>query len=204
MTENRKVTQGKKTSLRLVKIARRHFHKKGYAATSTQEIIQQAGVTKGALYHHFPSKVDLFEAVYRQVEDEMAEKINQASAKRRDPFEQFLSGCNAYLESCLDDSLHRILRQEGPSVLGTSRWQAIDREYGIERLLPFLQSLNHSGVIKVRSVEAFAVLVTGAMNEATFWCAGHPEPARALKESKIALRELLMSVRGNPGSNAKG
>ncbi len=194
MIKNKKVVQGEKTVQRLLKVARKHFKNKGYSATTTEDIIQDAKVTKGALYHHFPSKVDLFEAVYRKVEDEMGQRIQDSSANRRDRFEQLLEGCRTYLECCIDDDLHRILRMDGPSVLGMNRWQEIDREYGVDRLLPFLYELKKEGVIDVQSVEAFATLLTGALNEATFWCSGHKNPPQALKQSKSVLETLLRSV----------
>ena len=190
-----RVEQGNATSARLLRIARECFEKNGYAPTTTQEIIRKAGVTKGALYHHYASKPDLFEAVYRQAEAEMAEQIAQASASERRPFNQLVAGCFAYLDCCCDSSLHRILRIEGPAALGYDRWQQIDREYGVYRLLPFLKALTRSGEIKTPSVEAFAFQLTGAMNEATFWVVNHPKPTLALKQSKRMLKHLLESVR---------
>lgn len=192
---NLKVQQGRATSKRLLKIARRAFEKKGFAAVTTQEIISKAGVTKGAFYHHFASKADLFEAVYRDAETEMGERIKLASAAEKKPFDQLVSGCFAYLDCCCDSNLHRILRIEGPAALGQARWQKIDGEFGVDRLLPFINQLADSGVIYPPSIEAFAFQVTGAMNEATFWVSQHPEPKRALEESKQMLKHFLDSVR---------
>jgi AcrR family transcriptional regulator len=189
-----KVKQGEATASRLLAIARKSLEQRGYAATTTQDIIGEAGVTKGALYHHFPSKPDLFEAVYRQAEAEMGGRIQKASQAQAEPFEQLVAGCFAYLECCCEGDLHRVLRLEGPAALGPARWQAIDREFGVYRLLPFLQDLASRGVIAPPSVEAFAFQITGAMNEATFWVTQHATPAKALKESKRMLRHLLESV----------
>ncbi len=192
---SRKVIQGRETAERLLGIARRIFEEKGFAATTTQEVIEEAGVTKGALYHHFPSKLALFEAVYRTVEDEMAAEIQEASSRSKDPFERLVAGCFAYLECASDNRMHRILRTDGPSALGLANWQMIDREYSVYRLLPFLKQLSADGVLRTKSVEAFAFQLTGAMNEATFWIAHHKDPAKALRESKRELRSLLEGVR---------
>lgn len=188
---NLKVLKGRETAERLLGIARKIFSEQGFAASRTDQIIALAGVTKGALYHHFPSKKDLFEAVYRSVEEEVAARISAAAAAIDDPWEQLLGGCYAYLESCQDPGLQRILRVDGPSVLGLDKWSKIDREYGVDRLLPALRNMSAQGAINVPSVDAFAWQLTGAMNEATFWIAQHENPQLALRESKKMLSLML-------------
>ena len=105
-----------------------------------------------------------------------------------------LAGCFAYLDACADDGLQRILRVDGPAVLGLEKWAAIDRKYGVDRLVPALRHMADADIIEVPSVEAFAWQLSGAMNEATFWIAQHKDPARALRESKDMLRTLLSGV----------
>lgn len=178
-------------------IARESFSEQGYGATSTEAIIKKAQVTKGALYHHFQSKKALFEAVYRELEDEVAEHIAKASSRGKDPWQQLLYGCFAYLEACAEPGFRRVMRADAPAVLGMEHWATIDREYGVERLLPFIKSLKRAGLLRVRFPEAFTWQLTGAMNEATFWIAQHPNPKKALRESKAVLKEMLESVRGH-------
>ena len=194
-TTSQKVRQGQETSRRLLNIARDAFATRGYAATKLDEVIGAAGLTKGALYHHFASKSALFEAVYREAEEVVADSIGNAVAAHADAWEQLRAGCFAYLDACSDPGLQRILRIDGPSVLGLARWAKIDREYGVERLLPALQGMSENGVLRVQSVEAFAWQLTGAMNEATFWVAQHPRPSAALRQSKQVLGGILESVR---------
>lgn len=194
-TSSRKIHQGIATAASILDIARALFEENGFAATTMQEVIDRAGLTKGALYHHYPSKMALFEAVYRSVEDSVAEQIARSSATSEDPFEQLVAGCFAYLDCACSHDMHRILRAEGPAALGFSKWQQIDREYGVYRILPFLEQLRSSGVLDLPSVEAFAFQITGAMNEATFWISDHPVPRKAMDESKRQLRKLLDSAR---------
>ncbi len=194
-SRNLKVLQGRETANKLLAIARKAFAKQGYAATRTGDIITQANVTKGALYHHYPSKRHLFEAVYRAVEDEAAERIAVACEAATNPWDRLLEGCYAYMETCQDPEFRRIMRIDAPAVLGMEKWSEIDREYGVQRLLPALQSLLDAGVIDVPVVEAFTWQLTGAMNEATFWIAQHHSPDTALHESKKALRLILESVK---------
>ncbi len=194
-TQNKKVLQGLATAENLLSIARTFFAERGYADTKTEDIISEAQVTKGALYHHFPSKKHLFEAVYIALEEEVAQKIMVASTKPSDPWQRILSGCYAYLETCHDPTFRRIMRVDAPSVLGMNRWAEIDRSYGVERLLPAMRELVKQGVVKTQVIEAFTWQLTGAMNEATFWIAQHKNPNAALKQSKTALRTLLESIK---------
>lgn len=192
---NLKVRQGRDTADKLLAIAVKAFSKQGYTSTGTEQIIAAAGLTKGALYHHYASKKALFEAAYRAAEEEVARRILSACANISDPWEQLLAGCFAYLDACSDPGLQRILRVDGPAVLGLERWAEIDREFGLDRLMPSLESMADAGIIKVPSVEAFACQLTGAMNESTFWIVQHTRPDVALRESKEMLVALLQSVR---------
>lgn len=192
---NRKARQGRETADKLLVIALKAFAKQGYTATRTEQIIAAAGLTKGALYHHYASKEALFEAVYRAAEEDVAARIQNACANLGDPWEQLLAGCFAYLDACSDPGLQRILRVDGPAVLGLARWAKIDREFGLDRLMPSLQTMAAAGIIHVPSVEAFARQLTGAMNESTFWIVQHAQPDVALQESKNMLLALLQSVK---------
>lgn len=192
---NLKVRQGRETAEKLLEIARQAFADNGYTATRTEDIIATAKLTKGALYHHFSSKLLLFEEVYRSVENLVAQRIEAACAEVDDPWERFVQGCFAYLDACQDPGFQRILRVDAPSVLGLDRWAQIDREYGVDRLIPALHELSEARIIDVTSVESFAWQITGAMNEATFWISQHAEPAYALQESKKMLLQLMQGAR---------
>ena len=193
--QNLKVEQGKVTKDRLVQLAARIFAEKGFAFLTLDGLINEAGLTKGAFYHHFPSKLALFEAVYVQTEEEVASRINAASAQAKDPWTQLLAGCDAYLEACADPGLQRILRRDGPSVLGWERWTEIDTEFGSGKLEKFLAWMNETGIITISSPQALAHLLSGAMNEATFWIAQSEDPEKAIQESRQVIRQLLIGVR---------
>ncbi len=197
-SSNLKIAQGRQTHSHLLTIASELFAKQGYAATTTEEIIRIGGVTKGALYHHFSTKRALFEAVYVEAERAVAARIDASAETAGDSWEQLLGGCFAYIEACSDSALQQILRIDGPSVLGLAEWRRIDHLFGRDRLLPFLEHLVATGVITVPSVLAFVHQLTGAMNEATFWIAQHPQRTIALEESKRMLEVLLSGVRSTP------
>ncbi|MFK7914960.1 MAG: TetR/AcrR family transcriptional regulator [Pseudomonadales bacterium] len=194
-TSNKRVTQGQHTVRQVLAVARKAFAEQGFANTTTQQIIDAAGITKGALYHHFPSKADLFEAVYRDIEQAVEAQIAQASASINRPWDQLLAGCCAYLDAFQNADWYRILRIDGPAVLGQQQWAKIDAEHGLERLLPFLEFLAANRIIEVASVPAFARLLTGAMNEASFWIASADNKQAALAASKATLIAWLEGVR---------
>lgn len=192
---DKRTKKGRETARNILSIAQRTFAERGYEGTATADIIVEAGITKGALYHHFSSKRLLFEAAYKATEEEVSRRISHASSSVNEPWEKLLSGCFAYLEICRDPGLRQIMRVDAPSVLGLNRWSEIDREYGVERLIPFLTMLRDQGIIRLPAVEAFAWQLTGALNEATFWIAQHSDPDQALEQSKDSLRLVLQSIR---------
>ena len=195
--QNLKIEQGKQTRDRLLQLAKAIFAEQGYASLTLDTLINQAGLTKGAFYHHFPSKQALFEAVYILCEEEVGRRIMEASSANKDPWNQLLSGCDAYVEACADPGLQRILRLDGPSVLGWERWSEIDAEYGSGKLESFLQQLNEAGIIKVSSAKATAHLLSGAMNEATFWIAEAKDSKSAIHDSRQVLHKLLEGIKAD-------
>ncbi|HMG26405.1 MAG TPA: TetR family transcriptional regulator, partial [Acidimicrobiia bacterium] len=125
-----KAEQADATRSALLAAARELFTDRGYAATSTTEIVARAGVTRGALYHHFSAKHDLFRAVFEQLEAEVTDHVAQEALAGVDPLEQLRVGSRAYLDVCLDPAVQRVVLVEGPSVLGWETWQEIESRYG--------------------------------------------------------------------------
>ncbi|MBH55117.1 MAG: TetR family transcriptional regulator [Opitutaceae bacterium] len=192
--KNLKIEQGKATRNRLLTSAKRIFSEQGYSALTLDSLIHELCLTKGAFYHHFPSKLALFEEVYIQAQDVVACKIKSASKQETGPWNQLLAGCDAYLEACSDPGLQRILRIDGPSVLGWERWSEIDAQYRSE-LETFLEWMRRDGFINIASTKALVHQLSGAMNEATFWIAQAEDQSSALIKSKMVLRQLLDTIR---------
>ncbi len=117
-----KAAQSEATRAKLVKVARRLFAKNGYSAVGTEEIVKKAGVTRGALYHQFADKKELFLAVFDQVESEVAQDIVQrAAAEASDPIEALRMGARLWLDASLDPEVRRIVLLDAPSVVGFER-----------------------------------------------------------------------------------
>jgi AcrR family transcriptional regulator len=167
--KSRKQEQSEATKAALISVARRLFAEKGYADTSTEEIVQGAGVTRGALYHHFRDKEDLFEATFEQVETEVTQRLMLASARGAaggDQWQGLLAGVRAFLEECRDPEVQQIVLLDAPSVLGWQRWREIEAKYGFGLVKTALQGAMDSGLIARQPVDPLAHMLLGALTEA--------------------------------------
>jgi AcrR family transcriptional regulator len=190
-----KAAQREATTKRLLEIARVHFTKHGYAQTATEKIVEEAGVTRGALYHHFGSKDGLFKAVVETVQQDVAAEIEKAISKTNDPWEQLLIGCKTFLTASMDADIQQIMLLDAPAVLGFETWREIDSQNSMRLLQESVQELVDKKIIQTPSVEAFTHLLSGAMNEAALWVARSKNPKQTLTEATKTLEHLLNSVR---------
>src|SRR5687768_13733053 len=111
--------------------ARKLFAQNGYADSSTDEVVRRAKVTKGALYHHFANKLELYRAVVEEMERELVARMAEAAQRSREPDERLEAACHAYLDACLDSTLTRILVLEAPVVLGWKAWCDLAHQHEI-------------------------------------------------------------------------
>ncbi|MFE6864869.1 TetR/AcrR family transcriptional regulator [Nocardia sp. NPDC057668] len=186
--------QREQTRRTLLDESRRLFAAKGYAAVGLSEITAAAGVTKGALYHNFASKTELFRAVLQEVQDEVGERVAAVADARTEPWDQLVAGCEAFLTTCTDPEIQRIMLIDGPAVLGWREWRAMDEGASARHLHEALSGLVAAGVIAPQPIPPLTHLLSGAMNEAAMWLADTTEP-NALADTISALRRLLDSVR---------
>jgi AcrR family transcriptional regulator len=162
----RKAEQSDRTRAALVRVARQLFADRGYAATSTEEVVQQAGVTRGALYHHFRDKSDLFEAVFLEIQDEARDRIRGAGSVPSQFWERFRAGFDEYLNHSMDPSIQRIALIDAPAVLGWERWRELD--YTLDLLQNALIGLQEGGDISPDvPTDELAHLLRGVANEAS-------------------------------------
>src|SRR4051795_12872123 len=111
------------TRARLLRVARDLFAKRGYAGVPTEEIVRRAKVTRGALYHHFRDKKDLFRAVHEQFERELVEALGEKISGIQDARELLVTGVRSFLDACTDPALAQIALLDAPSVLGWAEWR---------------------------------------------------------------------------------
>jgi AcrR family transcriptional regulator len=190
-----KAEQRAETMRRLINVARRQFTEHGYAQASTEAIVHLAGVTRGALYHHFGSKEGLFKAVVAEVQRDVAQRVAEASQTTADPWDQLLVGCRAFLQASLEPDVQRIMLIDGPATIGWEAWRQMDAHNAMRLLEEGIRELADMGLIEVASVRAATHLLSGAMNEAVLWIARSEQPREALDETIATLEQLLVGLR---------
>jgi AcrR family transcriptional regulator len=159
----------------------------------TEEIVRAAGLTRGALYHHFKGKRDLFEAVYRQVEMELAERIaaGALAANAKSPLEAMRAGARMFLDACTEPEPQQIALLDAPSVLGWSRWREIAAEHGLGLIEASLQATIDDGTIPAQPVRPLAHVLMGALDEAAMLVARAEDPGAMRVEVGRTIDSLL-------------
>ena len=183
------------TTARLIAAARKAFAAEGYAASSMDAICAEAGVTRGALYHHFGGKDGLLEAVVRRIDAEIGTRIEIEEQRHADPWDAFRACCRLWLEQALDPEIQRIYLRDAPSVLG-QRLRDLDEGSTIGEIRDVLADLMAAGRIRQTDPEALARLVNGALVDAALWVAatgGGEAGQRAALDRAIAATDVLIS-----------
>jgi AcrR family transcriptional regulator len=192
-----KAAQRDATIAALIAAARELFTQRGYAAVGTEEIVQAAGVTRGALYHHFRGgKEQLFQAVLVQVSAETTTRIAQMASNAGDPWDELVTGIDAFLDACTTPEMQRIVLIDGPAVLGWDVWRAIDAEHGLGLLEQVVQNAIDAGQLAPQSARAVAHVLLGALDEAAMVVARAEDPIAARAEMGKTVRHLLDGLRG--------
>ncbi len=192
-----KAAQREATTNALLGAARELFAERGYAGVGTEEIVQRAGVTRGALYHHFKGgKEELFRAVLVQLSAETVRRVARAATQRDDPWDALEAGADAFLDACATPAVQRIMLVDGPSVLGWDLWRAIDTDYGLGLIEQVLRRAVEGGANLPGSTTAVAHVLAGALDEAAMVVARAEDPAAARAEMGRTMRRLLDGLRG--------
>jgi AcrR family transcriptional regulator len=186
-----KAEQSEATRAALVGAAEELFAERGYAETATEAVVKTAGVTRGALYHHFTDKADLFRAVYERLEQRMIARVEGAVAGLTDPIEVLKRGADAFLDACMEPAVQRIVLLEGPTVLGWETWRQIDMAYGLGMMTAVLDLAMQTGAIRAAPVEALAHILLGGLNEGAMLMAASPDPKAARRRTGEALRVVI-------------
>lgn len=196
-TASRQADRSTATRARLVKAARELFAKRPYADVGTEEIVRRARVTRGALYHHFTDKRDLFRAVHEQMEAELVEGIGRqlAEAAVSDPLEALRVGVRSFLDACTDPSFARITLIDAPAVLGWEEWRRIDEEHALKLVVLALEGAMDAGALRRQPVRRIAQLMLATMGEAGLVVANSSDPVETRGEVEAALLAWVDGLR---------
>jgi AcrR family transcriptional regulator len=185
-----RVAQGEETQRVLRRQARKLFAQKGYSGANTNELVERAKVTKGALYHHFTNKRELYQAVVEDMEQELVERI-EAAGGAREPWERLSAMCRAYLDACVDPALPRMLVLEAPMVLGWKTWCNLEQKYEVAA---FARCLKEAGGLH-EPAETLAQVVLGALTTGARVIATSDDPKAARAEVQKTIDRLIAGLR---------
>lgn len=191
---NQRVEQGQATRAALIAVATELFASKGYDATAIPAVLDAAGVSRGALYHHFESKEALFEAVLRSVEAQATLKVTHAARGATDALDGLRRGCAAYLAMCRNPVVRRISLIDAPAVVGWERWREIDEEHSFGLIKAAIAAIAADGRVKPELVDVMAHMVLAALLEVALLVARADEGRLAIRRGQEAVDELLTAL----------
>lgn len=179
------------TRAALIAAARRLFTERGYEGVGTEEIVRAAGVSRGALYHHFGGKPELLEAAFEQLEAESTERVARIvlGSDLESPLQAMKAGISAFLDECAEPELRQIALRDAPAVLGWERWREIGALNGLGLIEASLVAAIEAGEIRQLPVKPMAHLLMGALDEAAMLVARSEDP-----ESRAEVTAVLLAV----------
>jgi AcrR family transcriptional regulator len=195
-SQGRRAQHALDTRTALIAVARQMFAAGGYDGTGTEQIVAEAQVTRGALYHHFRDKADLFRAVMEEAAGEVARQLTDDQAQSDgSPLDQISDGVSAFLDVCVGGDFQRIVLIDGPRVLGEQAWDQLVERYGRALLEEWLTRAITAGDMDPVPVRSLARLLIAMLTEASLAIAGAADPAATRAELGVTLTRLLDGMR---------
>jgi len=189
-----KAAQSEATRTKLLAAARELFGARGYADVGTEEIVRTAGVTRGALYHQFTDKRDLFRAVFEDLEAQVITDTARHLEGETNMVAALKAGCRGWLEACLRPEIERIVLTDAPAVLGWEEWRAIGERYGLGVVMAMLQEGMNQGVLVEQPVRPLGHVIVGALDEVALYVVRADDRKSALAEAVGILDRLVDSM----------
>lgn len=190
----KRVDKGLATRQRIIEVATRLFTNPGYEATSIETILESCALSRGALYHHFAGKDELFQAVFEAIEEEIAAATLAASRGISDPVESLRAGCRAFLELAREDKVRQIALTDAPAVLGWRRWRDIEERHGFGQLKAGFKAAAKARGLRREPVEELAHMLLAALIEAVLLISRAQDPAAAARSGKSAVNRLIDGI----------
>ena len=198
---SRRLEYSESTRHALVDSAVDLFTKRGYAATSLDEVAKRSRVTKGALYHHFSGKQALFEAAFDAVESAVMTELAEIVVGPGNPWDRAMKGIQQYIKICLDPSYQRIVIHEAPVVMGWERWREAEDHFSFGLVRASIQSLVDAGEMPELPVEVTARLLFGSLTAGAMVIARADDPKKAGAEVSTTIIKMLEHLRGDRGTD---
>ncbi len=195
MSSRTQAERSEGTRAALLAAARRLFAERGYADVGTEEIVRAAGVTRGALYHHFAGKRELLEAVYEQLEAELAQELADRITPGAGALETLAEGAEMFLDHCLEPEVQRIVLLDAPAVLGWELWREIGARYALGLIEALLVAGMDSGEIRRQPIEPLSHALLGALDEVAMLVARADDPALARADAGQTIETLIAALR---------
>jgi AcrR family transcriptional regulator len=187
----KRAAQGRATRGQLIEVATRLFAEHGYEGTSIEAVLSAAGVSRGALYHHFAGKEALFEAVVSAVSEQVTVKLTEAVRGRDDPLDAMRTAAIAWIGLAADPVIQRVVLVDAPSVLGWDRWRAMDDGRTLGTMRAMLQAISDSGRLPAELVGPFSHMILAALDEIVLVIARAPDSKAAVAEGTMAVQALI-------------
>jgi AcrR family transcriptional regulator len=191
---NKRVSQGHATRAALIGVATELFAANGYDGTAIPAVLEAAGVSRGALYHHFESKEALFEAVLKSVEANVMIRVARSTRPVTDALDGLRRGCAAYLAMCRDPVVRQISLIDAPGVIGWERWRQIDEQHAFGLVKSAVAALADRGRVKRELVDVVAHMVLASLLEVALLVARADEGRLAIRRGQEAIDELLTAL----------
>jgi AcrR family transcriptional regulator len=183
--------RGRARRAELIEVAQGLFAERGYEGTSVEAVLDGAGVSRGALYHHFASKEALFEAVFLHLEDEVAQRVLETAEGLTDPVEILRAAGRAWIAMAAEPVIQRVVILDAPSVLGWERWRSVEEAGALGQIKSVLAVLVADGRLSKAMLDPFAHVLLASLNELALLVAKSDNPKRALKTGAQAVDELI-------------
>ncbi|WP_163512650.1 TetR/AcrR family transcriptional regulator [Fodinicola acaciae] len=191
---DRRVERGQATRDQLVEIATRLFAEHGYDGTSIDAVLQESGVSRGALYHHFSGKDALFEAVYLKTMRDAGRRTMQATRAESEPLASLRAGCLAWIEQVADPVVRRIVLVDAPSVIGWQRWREYDDKMTLGVMKAWTAQAAADGLLPAGQSDLFAHVLLASINEIALVTARAEDERDAIEVATAALDEFLQRL----------
>jgi AcrR family transcriptional regulator len=183
--------RAQETRAAILVAARNLFAARGYRETSTEEVVASAGITRGALYHHFAGKKALFEAVFEAVELELVARFAVPAPQPSDPWERFSEGVQTLLNAALEPDVRRILLLDGPVVLGWDAWLHLEHRHGLGLFVGAIRAAIDEGVLPDQSPEVLATILIAVVNAGAALITTAEDPVAVRQQVGTSIAHLI-------------